>query len=136
MTVAAAAVLSSHPRLRPRAGTAAAPVRPAGWRIDGADATDIASGSCLDAKTHKSEPQPVSVQVRRRFVRDSPPPAAAATSSAGHDAAAGGRSADAGAGEGARTADCRTEKARAGDRCRLPRRVGGRKQRSEAASEC
>ena len=101
VTVAAAAVLSSSSAAyasggscRPRALTAAEkqagervlarlrpllPSAPAGWRIDGADATDIASGSCLDAKTHKSEPQPVSVQVRRRFVRDSPPPATAAT---------------------------------------------------------
>lgn len=50
------------------------PPAPAGWKIDGADATDIASGSCLDATTHKSVPQPVSVQVRRTFVREGPPP--------------------------------------------------------------
>src|SRR5687767_11212236 len=55
------------------------PSAPAGWKIDGADATDIASGSCIDANTHKSEPQPVTVQVRRRFVRDNPPPPTAAT---------------------------------------------------------
>jgi hypothetical protein len=58
------------------------PPAPAGWRIDGADATDIASGSCLDPDTHKSVPQPVSVQVRRRFIRDGPPPTAAATAAA------------------------------------------------------
>jgi hypothetical protein len=55
------------------------PAAPAGWRIDGADATDIASGSCMDGNTHKSVPQPVSVQARRRFVREGPAPAAAAT---------------------------------------------------------
>jgi hypothetical protein len=51
------------------------PPAPDGWRVDGADATDIASGSCLDAATHKSVPQPVSVQVRRSFVREAAPPA-------------------------------------------------------------
>ena len=53
------------------------PPAPAGWKVDGADATDIASGSCLEGG--KSVPQPVSVQVRRSFVREGPPPAAAAT---------------------------------------------------------
>jgi hypothetical protein len=53
------------------------PPAPAGWRIDGPDAIDIASGSCLDATTHKSVPQPVSAQVQRTFVREGPPPVAA-----------------------------------------------------------
>jgi hypothetical protein len=53
------------------------PPAPAGWRIDGPDAIDIASGSCLDATTHKSMPQPVSAQVRRTFVREGPAPTAA-----------------------------------------------------------
>ena len=54
------------------------PPAPAGWKVDGADTTDIASGSCLDATTHKSVPQPVSVQVHRKFVRADPPPTAPA----------------------------------------------------------
>jgi hypothetical protein len=52
------------------------PPAPAGWRVDGADATDIASGSCLE--NGKSVPQPVSVQVRRSFVREGQPVAAPA----------------------------------------------------------
>jgi hypothetical protein len=52
------------------------PPAPAGWKMDGADATDIASGSCLE--DGKSVPQPVSVQVRRSFIRPDPPPAAPA----------------------------------------------------------
>lgn len=47
------------------------PGAPTGWKVDGADATDIAAGSCLEAG--KSVPQPVSVQVRRRFIRDGQP---------------------------------------------------------------
>jgi hypothetical protein len=47
------------------------PPAPAGWRVDGADATDIASGSCLQGG--KSVPQPVSVQVRRSFIREGSP---------------------------------------------------------------
>lgn len=58
------------------------PPAPAGWKIDGADAADIASGSCMDATPHKSVPQPVTVQVRRRFVREGPPPTSAATPAA------------------------------------------------------
>ena len=52
------------------------PSAPAGWRVDGTDAVDIASGSCLEGG--KSVPQPVSVQVRRTFVRVGPPPSAPA----------------------------------------------------------
>lgn len=52
------------------------PSAPAGWKVDGADATDIASGSCLEGG--KSVPQPVSVQVRRSFIREGQPPAAPA----------------------------------------------------------
>lgn len=55
------------------------PPAPAGWKVDGEDATDIASGSCLDAATHKSIPQPVSVQVHRKFLREGPRPVAPAT---------------------------------------------------------
>ena len=53
------------------------PSAPAGWKVDGADATDIASGSCLEGG--KSVPQPVSVQVRRSFRREGQPPASPAT---------------------------------------------------------
>jgi len=49
------------------------PPAPPGWKIDGADATDIVSGSCQDGKG-KSVPQPVSVQLRRGFTRADPPP--------------------------------------------------------------
>src|SRR5687767_14855746 len=52
------------------------PSAPAGWKVDGADATDIASGSCLEGG--KSVPQPVSVQVRRSFIREGQPAAPAA----------------------------------------------------------
>lgn len=55
------------------------PPAPPGWKIDGADRSDIASGSCLDGTTHKSVAQPVSVQVHRGFVRESPPPTAPVT---------------------------------------------------------
>ena len=50
------------------------PPAPPGWKQDGADTIDIASGSCLE--DGKSVPQPVSVQVHRKFVREGPPPAA------------------------------------------------------------
>lgn len=56
------------------------PPAPAGWRVDGADATNIASGSCLQGG--KSVPQPVSVQVRRSFIREGQPLAAPAASPA------------------------------------------------------
>lgn len=49
------------------------PPAPSGWKIEGADATDIVSGSCQDGKG-KSVPQPVSVQLRRGFARTDPPP--------------------------------------------------------------
>lgn len=49
------------------------PPAPPGWRADGPDVTDIASGSCLDPVKHKSVPQPVSVQVRRTFRREAAP---------------------------------------------------------------
>ena len=58
------------------------PPAPPGWKVDGADTIDIASGSCLDATMHKSVPQPVSVQVKRKFMRDSPPPAVPAAAPA------------------------------------------------------
>lgn len=48
------------------------PPAPPGWKIDGADATDIVSGACQDGKGN-SVPQPVSVQLRRRFTRADPP---------------------------------------------------------------
>ena len=51
------------------------PPAPAGWKVDGADGTDIGSGSCRDHG--KSVPQPVSIQVSRNFIRDGPAPVAA-----------------------------------------------------------
>lgn len=56
------------------------PAPPPGWKIRDADLADIASGSCLSSATKKMVPQPVSVLVRRTFVRiDSPAATAAAT---------------------------------------------------------
>jgi hypothetical protein len=52
------------------------PRPPAGWETRDADHSDIASGRCPSPKTKKMEPQPVSVLVRRTFLRIDAPPAA------------------------------------------------------------
>ena len=63
------------------------PPAPAGWKVDGADGTDIASGSCL--QNGKSVPQPVSVQVLRNFIREGQPAAAPAETPAAPQPASG-----------------------------------------------
>ena len=50
------------------------PTAPPGWKVRDEDLSDVAAGSCLSSTTKKMVPQPVSVLVRRSFLRNDPAP--------------------------------------------------------------